>query len=115
MVKIYNDLILFNIFKFFLDEIGLDEKTKIIYVIDRVNNTGDTPLMVAADVGVWSIAAKLLKAGADPNKKALDGQTPLSIAILFHHYMFVKLFLNFKQPIYAINVDHMDKYGRFIM
>ncbi|MEM7147666.1 MAG: ankyrin repeat domain-containing protein [Verrucomicrobiota bacterium] len=48
--------------------------------VDATSDTGATPLHVAARSGRNELVALLLKHNADPNKKDLEGNTPLVIA-----------------------------------
>lgn len=48
---------------------------------DEPDASGWTPLMQAAEVGSLEIVGQLLQAGADINRKGLDGQTCLHIAV----------------------------------
>src|ERR1700712_2678305 len=42
---------------------------------------GATPLMIAVDAQCFDAVGALLKAGAEPNAKALDGNGPVSLAV----------------------------------
>lgn len=49
--------------------------------VDLVNTSGDTPLLLAARKGHWSIVELLLQAGADINKADRNGDTALHFCL----------------------------------
>ena len=79
-------------------------------LVNAVNVFGNYPLIYAANRGNWGIAAKLLKAQANPNHKNHQGVNTLMMAFLNGHVLFGKLLL--KQSI-ELDINAVDKDGDF--
>ena len=64
----------------------------------KTRNKSDlSPLMLSCKFGYLEIVKKILDMGGDINKKNILGETPLSIAQMYHHDELAMLILNKKQ------------------
>ncbi|AEI38048.1 MAG: ankyrin repeat domain-containing protein [Zymomonas mobilis subsp. pomaceae] len=62
--------------------------------IDLKNKAGETPLMLAAEIGWTDGAQLLLEGGADPNITDNSGQTPLIMAVQNHNLPMVRVLID---------------------
>ncbi|MFT8736702.1 MAG: ankyrin repeat domain-containing protein [Zymomonas mobilis] len=62
--------------------------------VDVKNKAGQTPLMLATQIGWDDGAQLLLESGADPNLTDNSGQTPLIIAVQNHNIQMVRLLID---------------------
>ncbi len=62
-----------------------------IAVLDRPFTTGETPLHLSVKMQSYEICENLLKAGANPNIRDLDGMSPLDTAELKKYESIAKL------------------------
>eukprot|EP00051_Salpingoeca_urceolata_P018956 m.270732 g.270732 ORF g.270732 m.270732 type:complete len:380 (-) comp19317_c0_seq14:2459-3598(-) len=69
----------------------------------RSQGTGVTPLIVAADRGLWEHAELLLDSGADANRADASGHTPLFLAACNGHDDLVRLLLERGSNPFAVN------------
>lgn len=79
-----------------IDEDGATAMEFLRYEVDVnvVNNNGNTPLILATDIGILPVAKKLIEKGADVNyQHPSDGMTPLIIAASDDRVDFVKMLL----------------------
>lgn len=88
-----------------LIELGLDVNLTNIYLTEC--NTFFSPLGYALWIKANSAAEILLKYGAEIELKDLDGQTPLTRAILANNYEGVKLLLKLGADIFKRNNDNL--------
>ena len=64
----------------------------------KTRNKGDlSPLMISCKLGYIDIVKKILEMGGDINEKNILGETPLSIAQMYHHDELAMLLLSRKQ------------------
>ena len=64
----------------------------------KTRNKSDlSPLMLSCKFGYLEIVKKILDMGGDINEKNILGETPLSIAQMYHHDELAMLILNKKQ------------------
>jgi hypothetical protein len=74
----YNDLMTAVLNR---DVSGVNEMLAFGKWVDKPDSFGVTPLMIAVRNGDAEIAEALLKAGADPSRNAVGGESPAKIAV----------------------------------
>ena len=76
------------------------------YNLDSQNNSGDTPLILAASNNKMEIVKLLLNAGVDVDEQGKGDYTPLMYASRYNYAEIVKLLLNA-----GADIDKQNKYG----
>ena len=80
------------------------EQNKLDLNVINLKDHHRSPLMIAANLGLFSIVARLLEYNVDVNQQDSDGLTALSLACLKRSYLTVKLLLEKK----GIDIGSVD-------
>jgi uncharacterized RDD family membrane protein YckC len=84
----YNDLMTAVLYR---DLAGVQQLLALGRWVDKPDSRGATPLIAAAQLGEIQIAEALLKAGADPNASARNGDTAHSVAVARSDSAFLRM------------------------
>jgi len=74
-------------------------------------DSGTTPLMIAAEIGITEIVYILLEYNADPTATNKDGNTPLIYASIYNHIQSVQLLLKKIKEKDISKINHKNNNG----
>ncbi|CAM9906953.1 unnamed protein product, partial [Ectocarpus fasciculatus] len=79
--------------------------------IDQVDQSGDTPLHIAASIGSSTVVKNLLELGAAPSVQNYEGNQPTHIAARGNHVECLKELMTYEQYIGRMNYAHQTPLG----
>ncbi|TVY77130.1 Ankyrin repeat, PH and SEC7 domain containing protein secG [Fusarium oxysporum f. sp. cubense] len=91
-----------------LQRAGLQEALqKHPWAINTIDDTGDSPLILATQRNQFRSMEDLISAGADVNQQSYNGWTPLMVAVILENVKSVKLLLKSKSNVNLYNEEGM--------